>query len=163
VTPVYPLAKTAANVNMDSWNVHGRTKDLTLIGFGASDLDDYARDAAGEQGRVVHGDAEPEKGFYYRSDHFNFAKEGVPALNPDAGVDYIGKPPEYAEQVRKEWNEKRYHQPADVVLPDWDFSGTTEDLKVLFAVGYRVAQADKMPEWKPGNEFRAKREEMLKK
>jgi Zn-dependent M28 family amino/carboxypeptidase len=163
VTPIYPLAKTAANINMDSWNVHGRTKDLTLIGFGASDLDDYARDAAGEQGRVVHGDAEPEKGFYYRSDHFNFAKEGVPALNPDAGVDYIGKPPEYAEQVRKEWNEKRYHQPTDVALPSWDMAGTTEDLKVLFAVGYRVAQADKMPVWKPGNEFKAKRDEMLKK
>jgi len=163
VTPIYPLAKTVANINMDSWNVHGRTKDLTLIGFGASDLDDYARDAAAEQGRVVHGDAEPEKGFYYRSDHFNFAKQGVPALNPDAGVDYIGKPPEYAKQVRTEWNEKRYHQPTDVVLPDWDLSGTTEDLKVLFAVGYRVAQADKMPEWRPGNEFKAKREEMLRK
>ena len=83
MTPIYPLAKTVANINMDSWNVHGRTKDLTLIGYGASDLDDYARDAAAEQGRVVHGDAEPEKGFYYRSDHFNFAKQGVPALDPD--------------------------------------------------------------------------------
>src|SRR5262245_22873401 len=162
VTPIYPLAKTAANINMDSWNVHGRTRDLTLIGYGASDLDDYARDAAAEQGRTVHGDAEPEKGFYYRSDHFNFAKEGVPALNPDAGVDYIGKAKDYAKKTRDEWNEKRYHQPTDVVLPTWDFSGTTEDLKVLFAVGYRVAQADKMPEWKPGNEFRAKREAMLK-
>ena len=160
--PIYPLAKTVANINMDSWNVHGRTKDLTLVGFGASDLDDYARDAAGEQGRVVHADAEPEKGFYYRSDHFNFAKQGVPALDPDGGVDYIGKPPEYAKQQRDEWNANRYHTPKDVVLPDWDLTGTREDLMVLFAVGYRVAQADKMPEWKPGNEFRAKREEMLK-
>jgi Zn-dependent M28 family amino/carboxypeptidase len=163
VTPIYPLAKTLADINMDSWNVHGRTKDLTLIGYGASDLDDYARDAAGEQGRVVHGDAEPEKGFYYRSDHFNFAKQGVPALNPDSGVDYIGKPPEYAKQVRKEWNEKRYHTPLDVVLPEWDLTGTREDLTVLFAVGFRVAQADKYPEWKPGNEFKAKRDAMLKK
>src|SRR5438093_760106 len=163
VTPVYPLAKTLADINMDSWNVHGRTKDLTLIGYGASDLDDYARDAAGEQGRVVHGDAEPEKGFYYRSDHFNFAKQGVPALNPDSGVDYIGKPTDYARQVRAEWNEKRYHTPLDVVLPDWDLTGTREDLTVLFAVGYRVAQADKFPEWKPGNEFQAKRDAMLKK
>ena len=163
MTPVYPLAKTLADINMDSWNVHGRTRDLTLIGYGASDLDDYARDAAGEQGRVVHGDAEPEKGFYYRSDHFNFAKQGVPALNPDSGVDYIGKPPEYARQVRAEWNEKRYHTPLDVVLPDWDLTGTREDLTVLFAVGYRVAQADKFPEWKPGNEFQAKRDAMLKK
>jgi len=163
VQPVYPLAKTVADINMDSWNVHGRTKDLTLVGFGASDLDDYARDAAGEQGRVVHGDAEPEKGFYYRSDHFNFAKEGVPALDPDAGVDYIGKPPEYGKQMRDEWTSTRYHTPKDVVLPDWDLSGAREDLAVLFAVGYRVAQADKMPEWKPGNEFRAKREAMLRK
>jgi Zn-dependent M28 family amino/carboxypeptidase len=161
-TPVYPLAKTVADINMDSWNVHGRTRDLTLVGFGASDLDDYARDAAAEQGRVVHGDAEPEKGFYYRSDHFNFAKEGVPALDPDAGVDYIGKPPEYGKRVRDEWTEKRYHTPRDVVMPDWDLSGANEDLKVLLAVGYRVAQADKMPEWKPGNEFRAKRAAMLK-
>jgi Zn-dependent M28 family amino/carboxypeptidase len=162
VTPLYPLAKTVADINMDSWNTHGRTKDMTLVGFGASELDDYARDAAAEQGRVVHGDAEPEKGFYYRSDHFNFAKQGVPALDPDGGVDYIGKPPEYAAQVRKEWNEKRYHTPLDVVLPDWDLNGTREDLRVLFAVGQRVAQADKMPEWKAGNEFKAKRDAMLK-
>jgi Zn-dependent M28 family amino/carboxypeptidase len=161
--PIYPLAKTVADINMDSWNTHGRTKDMTLVGYGASELDDYARDAAAEQGRIVHGDAEPEKGFYYRSDHFNFAKQGVPALDPDGGVDYIGKPPEYAAQVRKEWNEKRYHTPLDVVMPDWDLNGTREDLRVLFAVGQRVAQADKMPEWKAGNEFKAKREEMLKR
>src|SRR5439155_11676909 len=163
VTPVYPLAKTVANINMDSWNVHGRTKDLTLVGFGASDLDDYARDAAAEQGRIVHADAEPEKGFFYRSDHFNFAKQGVPALDPEGGVDYIGKPPDFGVKVRDEWTTKRYHQPADIVTPDWDLSGTAEDLKLYFAVGYRVAEAAKMPEWKPGNEFRAKREDMLKK
>jgi Zn-dependent M28 family amino/carboxypeptidase len=163
VTPIYPLAKTLANINMDSWNVHGRTKDMTLTGYGASELDDYAAAAAAEQGRVVHGDAEPEKGFYYRSDHFNFAKEGVPALDPAAGVDYIGQPADYAKKVRDEWTEKRYHTPRDVVLPEWNLDGTREDLKVLFAVGYRVAQADKFPEWKPGNEFRAKREQMLKR
>ena len=163
VTPIHPLANTVADINMDSWNTHGRTRDLTLIGYGASELDDYARDAAAEQGRVVHGDAEPEKGFYYRSDHFNFAKQGVPALNTDSGVDFIGKPAEYAAQVRKEWNEKRYHTPLDVVLPDWDLNGTREDLRVLFAVGQRVAQADRFPEWKAGNEFKARRDAMLKK
>jgi len=162
-TPIHPLAKTLADINMDSWNVHGRTKDLTLVGYGASDLDDYARDAAAEQGRVVHGDTEPEKGFYYRSDHFNFAKEGVPALDPESGADYLGKPADYARKVREEWTEKRYHTPKDIVLPDWDLSGTNEDLRVFFAVGYRVAQAERFPEWKPGNEFRAKREAMLKK
>jgi len=162
VTPIYPLAKTVADINMDSWNTHGRTKDLTLVGFGASDLDDYARDAAAEQGRVVHGDAEPEKGFFYRSDHFNFAKQGVPALDPEGGVEYIGKPPDYGKQVRDEWTERRYHTPKDVVYPDWDLSGVNEDLKVYFAVGYRIAQADKIPEWKPGNEFKAKRDQMLR-
>jgi Zn-dependent M28 family amino/carboxypeptidase len=162
VAPVYPLARTLADVNMDSWNVHGRTKDLTLVGLGASDLDDYARAAAGEQGRVIRPDAEPEKGFYYRSDHFNFAKHGVPALDPDAGIDYIGKPAEYGKNVREEWTEQRYHKPADVVLPDWDLSGYAEDVQVYFAVGYRIAQADKYPEWKPGTEFRAIRDAMLK-
>jgi Zn-dependent M28 family amino/carboxypeptidase len=163
VTPVYPLAKTVADINMDSWNVHGRTKDLTLVGYGASDLDDYTRDAAAEQGRLVHPDAEPEKGFYYRSDHFNFAKQGVPALDPDGGIDYVGKPADYGQKMRDEWTEKRYHKPADVVMPDWDLNGTREDLKVYFTVGYRVAQADKAPEWKPGNEFKAKRDAMLRK
>src|SRR5262249_55461717 len=163
VTPLYPLAKTLANINMDSWNLHGRTKDMTLIGYGASDLDDYAAAAAGEQGRIVHGDAEPEKGFYYRSDHFNFAKQGVPALNPDSGAGFIGQPPDYFKKVRDDWNANRYHTPKDLVLPTWNLEGTREDLKVLFAVGYRVAQADKFPEWKPGNEFRAKREGMLGK
>ena len=162
VTPVYPLAKTVANINMDSWNVYGRTTDLTLVGYGASDLDDYVRDAAAEQGRLVHGDAEPEKGFFYRSDHFNFAKEGVPALDPEGGLSYIGKPADYGQKVRDEWTEKRYHKPADVVRADWDLSGMREDLKVYFAVGYRVAQAAKIPEWKPGNEFKAKRDAMLK-
>jgi Zn-dependent M28 family amino/carboxypeptidase len=163
VTPVYPLAKTVADINMDSWNTHGRTKDLTLVGYGASDLDDYTAGAAAEQGRMVHGDAEPEKGFYYRSDHFNFAKEGVPALDPDGGISYIGKPADYGQTVRDEWTEHRYHTPKDVVMPDWDLSGLREDLKVYFAVGYRVAQADRIPEWKAGNEFKAKRDAMLKK
>jgi Zn-dependent M28 family amino/carboxypeptidase len=131
--------------------------------LGASDLDDYVRDASAEQGRVVHGDAEPQKGFYYRSDHFNFAKQGVPALSPEGGVDYIGQPSEFGQKVRDEWTANRYHKPADVVLPTWDMSGAREDLKVYFAVGYRVAEADRFPEWKPGNEFKAKRDAMLKK
>ena len=162
VAPIYPIAKTLANINVDGMNVHGRTRDLTLVGLGASDLDDYARDAAGEQGRIIRPDPEPEKGFYYRSDHFNFAKPGVPALDPDEGVDFVGKPAEFGERVRGEWNERDYHQPSDIVRPDWDLSGAFEDLKVFFAVGYRVADADTMPAWKPGNEFKARRDEMLK-
>ena len=160
--PIYPLAKTLANINMDGLNVHGRTRDLTLIGLGASDLDDYTAAAAGEQGRTIRPDPEPEKGFYYRSDHFNFAKQGVPALDPDEGVDFIGKPPGYGQKVRDDYTEHRYHKPQDVVTPDWDLTGAREDLRVFFAVGYRVAQADRFPDWKPGNEFKAKRDAMLK-
>jgi Zn-dependent M28 family amino/carboxypeptidase len=163
VGPIYPLAKTVANINMDSWNTNGRTRDLTLVGLGASDLDDYVREAAAEQGRVVHGDAEPEKGFYYRSDHFSFARQGVPALSPEGGVDFIGKPAGYGRQAREDWTVHRYHKPADVVLPTWDLTGMREDLKVYFAVGDRVADADRFPEWKAGNEFKARRDEMLKK
>jgi Zn-dependent M28 family amino/carboxypeptidase len=162
VMPIYPLARTLADINIDGLNVHGRTKDIILVGLGASDLDDYVRAAAAEQGRIVKPDAEPEKGFYYRSDHFNFAKQGVPALDPDQGIDYVGKPADFGQKVRNDYTEHRYHSPSDVVLPDWDLSGAREDLRVLFAVGYRIAQAEKYPEWKPGNEFRAKREAMLK-
>jgi Zn-dependent M28 family amino/carboxypeptidase len=163
VTPVYPLAKTAAEINIDELNVYGLTKDLTLIGYGASDLDDYARTAAAEQERTVHGDAEPEKGYYYRSDHFNFAKMGVPALNPDSGVEFASRPGEYGRQVRDDWTTNRYHTPKDIVTSEWDLSGAAEDLKLLFAVGYRVAEAGKFPEWKPGNEFKAIRDSALGK
>ena len=162
VTPAYPLAKTVANVNVDGINQWGRTKDVTVIGMGASDLDDYLRDAAAEQGRELRPDPESEKGFYYRSDHFNFAKQGVPALYIDSGEEFIGKPPGYSKAKRDEYTGVDYHQPSDQVKPDWDLSGAVEDSHLLFLVGYRVANADKMPEWKPGNEFRATREKMLK-
>jgi Zn-dependent M28 family amino/carboxypeptidase len=162
VTPVFPLTKTLANINIDGVNQWGRTKDVTVIGMGASDLDDYLREAAAEQGRTLRPDPESEKGFYYRSDHFNFAKQGVPALYADTGVEFIGKSAEYSQQKRDEYTNKDYHQPSDEVKPDWDLSGAAEDADLLFAVGYRVANADRFPEWKPGNEFRAKREEMMK-
>jgi len=163
VTPVYPLAKTVANINVDGINQWGRTRDITVIGMGASDLDDYLRDAAREQGRELRPDPESEKGFYYRSDHFNFAKQGVPALYIDTGEEFIGKPAKYSQTKRDEYTEVDYHQPSDQVKPDWDLSGAVEDSQLLFLVGYRVASADKMPEWKPGNEFRATREKMLKR
>jgi len=164
VMPIYPLAKTLADINLDSWNPWGRTTDLAITGYGASELDDYVRNAAAEQGRTVHGEAEPEKGFYYRSDHFNFAKQGVPALDANDGVnEYIGKPADYGQKMRDDWTENRYHKPADMVLPTWDMTGIREDLKVYFAVGYRVAEADKYPEWRAGNEFKAKRDAMLQK
>jgi len=159
--PIYPLNKTLAVINMDVLNTAGPTKDLTVIGLGASDLDDYATAAAAEQGRKLRPDAEPEKGFYYRSDHFNFAKEGVPAFDPEAGVDFVGKPEGYGMQKRNEYTESRYHKPQDEILPDWDMSGAVEDLKLFLTMGYRIAEAQKFPEWKPGNEFRAIREKQM--
>ncbi len=160
--PLYPLNRTLANINVDdNLPLWGRTKDIVVIGLGASDLDDYLRDAAAEQGRVLVPDAEPEKGYYYRSDHFNFAKFGVPALDTDSGLEYIGKPPGFGKQKKDEYTNEDYHSPSDEVKPDWDLSGLGEQAKLLMAVGYRVAQADKFPEWKPGNEFRAVREKML--
>jgi Zn-dependent M28 family amino/carboxypeptidase len=155
--PIYPLQKTAAVINIDGVNQWGRTKDITVIGLGASDLDDYVRQAASEQGRTVRPDPEPEKGFYYRSDHFNFAKQGVPALDPDSGVEYVGKPADYGQKKRDEYTTRDYHAPSDQIKPDWDLSGAVEDDQLLFTVGYRVSNADKLPEWKPGNEFQRKK------
>ncbi len=162
-TPIYPLSKTLAVVNMDALNVWGRTKDITVVGLGASDLDDYAKGIAGEQGRVVKADPKPENGGYYRSDHFPFAKQGVPAINSGGGIDYVGKPANWGKEKAELFTANDYHKPSDIVRPDWDMSGTAQDLQYYWMIGYRVAQADKYPEWKPGNEFRATREAMMKK
>jgi len=163
VAPIYPLAKTLADINMDEINKWGPTKDLTVIGLGASELDDYAAQAAGEQGRTLRPDPEPEKGSYYRSDHFNFAKQGVPAFNPGVGVDFVGRPTGWGLQRLEEYTSTDYHNPSDEIRPDWDMRGGVDDLKLFLTIGYRVAQADKFPEWRPGNEFRATREAMLKR
>lgn len=160
--PLYPLAKTVANINIDGINQWGRTKDITVIGLGNSTLDDVLRAAAAEKGRVLRPDAEPEKGFYYRSDHFNFAKQGVPALDPEAGIDYIGKPEGYGLKKRDEYTENDYHKPSDEIKPDWDLSGGVEDVQLLYTVGFKVANTTKYPEWSPGTEFKATREAMLR-
>lgn len=160
--PLYPLNKTLADINMDGLNQWGKTSDFTIIGLGNSTLDDTAAEVLKEHGRTVTPDAEPEKGLFYRSDHFEFAKQGVPALDTDSGVNYIGKPAGYGMQKRNEYTEHDYHQVSDEVKPDWDLSGAVEDLRVLWEVGYRVAQNDKFPEWKPGTEFKAKRDAMMK-
>jgi len=161
--PLYPLAKTLAVINMDVLNATGRTRDLVVVGLGASELDDYARAAAAEQGRVLVPDAEPEKGFYYRSDHFNFAKQGVPAFDPESGVDVSGKPAGYGLQRREAYTANDYHKPSDEIKPDWDLSGAVDDLRLFLTMGYRVAQAERYPEWRAGNEFRATREAQLRR
>ena len=160
--PLYPLNKTAANINIDGINQWGKTTDYTVIGLGNSTLDDVLADVLKAEGRVVKPDAEPEKGFYYRSDHFEFAKQGVPALDIEAGIDFIGKPKAYGMQKRDEYTNNDYHKPSDEIKPDWDLSGAVDDTRVLFRVGDTVAQADVLPQWKPGNEFKAKRDSMMK-
>src|SRR5688500_13403433 len=161
VAPIYPLARTLANINIDMMNTWGPTKDITVIGLGNSELDDYARAAAAEQGRTLRPDAEPEKGFYYRSDHFNFAKQGVPAFYSDEGVDFIGKPADFGAQKRAEYTANDYHKPQDEIKPGWDMTGAAQDLQMLLAMGYRIGKAAKFPEWTAGNEFRAIREKSL--
>jgi Zn-dependent M28 family amino/carboxypeptidase len=163
-TPLYPLNKTLADINMDGFNQWGRTKDLSLVGVGQSTLEDDLEAALKAQGRVLIPEPEPQKGYYYRSDHFEFAKVGVPALYPGDDADqYIGKPEGYGKQKRDEYTEKDYHKVSDEIKPDWDLSGAVENLHLLFDVGYRVAQSDKWPEWKSGSEFKARRDAMLGK
>jgi Zn-dependent M28 family amino/carboxypeptidase len=160
--PLYPLKKTLADINMDVLNTWGKTKDITVVGLGNSTLDDTAAEVLKARDRVITPDPEPEKGHFYRSDHFEFAKQGVPAFDPDAGVDYVGKPPDYGRKKRDYYTANDYHKPSDEVKPDWDLSGAVEDLRVFFEIGYQVAQGEKYPEWRSGTEFKAKRDEMMK-
>jgi Zn-dependent M28 family amino/carboxypeptidase len=156
--PLYPLNKTLANINTDGVNQWGRTRDVTMVGDDNSTLIDLLRDTAQAQGRVVNPDPEPEKGFYYRSDHFEFARVGVPALYPDSGIDYIGKDATYSKTKRDEYTSRDYHKVTDEVKPDWDLSGAVEDMQLITIIGWRVANGDAFPEWKAGSEFKAKRD-----
>ena len=161
VTPLYPLAKTLADINIDGLNTGGRTRDVTVIGMGASEMDDYIRDAAQGQNRTLRPDPEPEKGYYYRSDHFNFAKQGVPALYVESGIEYLGQPADYGMKLKEKYVAEDYHKPSDEVKTDWNLDGAVDDLKLLLSVGYWVAEAKVFPAWRPGNEFRAAREKQL--
>lgn len=148
--PLYPLARTAANINLDyfsNWG-WGRTRDFSILGMGMSSLDDLVKDAVSRQGRVVTGDTDPVEGFYWRSDHVEFAMGGVPSLASSPGIDFVGKPAEYGDQKRAEYIRNDYHKPTDQVKPDWDLTGAVEDLQVLLEVGYRVAQTPARPAWR---------------
>ncbi|MEY2494394.1 MAG: hypothetical protein QOJ45_886 [Verrucomicrobiota bacterium] len=161
--PLYPIEKTLADINMDGLSVWGKTRDIEDISFGNSDLDDMLAAATVLHGRVMNPNSQPEKGSFYRADQFEFSKVGLPSLYTGAGKDVIGKPPEFGQQKKDEFIAKHYHQPSDQVDPAWDVSGGAEDLQLLFEVGYQVANGEKFPEWKPGTEFKAKRDEMIKK
>ncbi len=160
--PLHPLIQTLANINMDGLNTWGRTADVSVVGFGNSTLDDLTREIATRQNRIVLPESNPEKGGFYRSDHFEFAKVGVPALYLKGGMDFIGRPKGYGQSRADEFTERDYHKVSDEVKPDWDLSGAVEDLRLLFEVGDRVASDPRWPEWKPGTEFKARRDAMLK-
>jgi Zn-dependent M28 family amino/carboxypeptidase len=148
--PLYPLAKTAANINLDyfsNWG-WGKTKDFSVLGMGMSSLDDLVKDAVARQGRVVTGDTDPVEGFYWRSDHVEFAMGGVPSLASSPGVDFVGKPADFGDEKRREYIRNDYHKPTDQIKPDWDLTGAVEDLQVLLEVGYRVAQTPARPVWR---------------
>jgi Zn-dependent M28 family amino/carboxypeptidase len=148
--PLYPLAKTVANINLDyfsNWG-WGRTEDFSILGMGMSSLDDLVQEAVARQGRVVTGDTDPVEGFYWRSDHVEFAMGGVPSLASSPGIDFVDKPADYGEQKRSDYIRNDYHKPTDQVKADWDLRGAVEDLQVLLEVGYRVAQTPARPVWR---------------
>jgi Zn-dependent M28 family amino/carboxypeptidase len=161
--PLYPIEKTLADINMDVINLWGKTHDIVSVGLGNTTLDDILANSARTQDRTIGGDPEPEKGSFYRSDHFEFAKVGVPALNAKAGIDFIGKPSGYGKAKRDEYTKNDYHKLTDEVKPDWDLSGAVQDMQLLMDVGYQVAQGTRYPEWKPGTEFKTRREESLRR
>jgi Zn-dependent M28 family amino/carboxypeptidase len=157
--PVFPVATTVANINMDAMNANGMMKDLTVIGYGHSDLDDYAGEEAARQGRYILPDLEPEKGFYFRSDHFNFAKVGIPALYAKGRYHHWEKGLEYGKAKAAEYTAQRYHRPSDEYRPElWQLSGVALDAQLLFRIGLRLANESTFPEWKEGSEFKGVRE-----
>jgi Zn-dependent M28 family amino/carboxypeptidase len=159
--PTHRLDRTVAAINMDGLNTVGPMRDITVIGLGNSELDDYVIEAAAAHDRAVNPDPEPEKGFFYRSDHFNLAVQGVPALYTDSGIDHVDGGEEYGRRMREDYTANRYHKPSDEFDEDWDLTGAVDDLRLLFEVGYRLAQESSWPNWREGNEFRARRDEMM--
>jgi Zn-dependent M28 family amino/carboxypeptidase len=159
--PTFAPGKIAANINYDGGNYLGRTRDIIYIGFGKSSLDGIAQALVAKQGRTVGPDQFPDRGYFYRSDQFNFAKIGVPAMYFNAGTDFIGKPEGWGRKAKEDWEEHIYHQPSDEIDDTWVFDGMIEDATLGFQAGWVVAQADQMPAWNPGDEFEAARKKAL--
>ena len=159
--PVFGLEKTVALINMDGLNNYGPTEDIIVVGMGMSELDDYLDAAAATQGRSLTPDAESEKGYYYRSDQFSFAKRGVPGLYTDEGTVSREHGPEWMMERKAAYTAERYHKPADEYSEDWDLRGAVEDLQLFFLVGDRLANGTEFPNWREGSEFRAIRDSTL--
>jgi Zn-dependent M28 family amino/carboxypeptidase len=158
--PVAP-GYLAANINIDGVNIFGKTKDIAIVGMGKSSMDKVVQELAAWQGRVVKGDQFPDKGFFYRSDQFNFAKIGIPATYCDPGSDVIGKPEGWGKAEGEKWEATKYHQPSDEYDDSWNLEGAVADAQLMFLVGSKVANAEAMPSWAPGDEFEAARQKAL--
>jgi len=156
--PVFPVDKTVADINMDMMGLAGKTKDIVIYGFGQSDLEDYAAVSAKKQGRVTVKDPKPSTGLYYRSDHFNLAKVGIPSLFTGSGVDNLEHGKAWGQQQADDFFKSRYHSPQDNFDPKADVSGMVEDVRLLFDLGFRLSNETTFPKWKEGSEFKAARE-----
>ena len=156
--PIYPLERTAAVINMDALSAGGPTRDVAVIGFGSSELEEYLSDAAEAQDRVLKPEPTPEKGYFYRSDQFNFAKKGVPALYTKLGIDDREHGAEWGKQQQDDFIAQRYHKPGDQYDASMDFRGSVQDLELFFAVGHRLSHEKGWPNWLGDNEFRATRD-----
>ena len=161
--PTFPLDKIAGVINVDAMSVNGRARDVTVTGYGSSELEDMLKPLAAAQGRTLHAESSVQSGFYFRSDHFNFAKAGVPALYTDGGEDLREGGMQAGKQAAEAYGRDRYHGPGDEYDPaTWKLDGTIEDLELLHGVGQQLAGGDAWPNWYQGNPFKAKRDAMLK-
>jgi Zn-dependent M28 family amino/carboxypeptidase len=159
--PTIPAGRLAANLNYDSGNIWGRTRDVTFVGMGKSSLDAIVRDAAARQKRTVKPDQFPDRGFFYRSDQFSFAQIGVPAVFLGTGTDFVGRSEGWGKQQIEAYEEHHYHQPSDELQPSWQLDGMVEDAQLGFLIGLEVANGKELPRWVPGDEFEAARKAAL--
>nr|WP_241695843.1 M28 family metallopeptidase [Sphingomonas ursincola] len=156
--PVYPLSQTAGGINMDAFLMAGKARNVTVIGKGKSQLDDFLAVALKKEGRVAEADAMPQNGYYYRSDHFSLAKQGVPMLYIDGGDDLVNGGKAAGEAAGKDYTVNRYHGPKDEYNPNWDWSGVIDDLSLYYSIGRSLAMSKDWPNWVEGDEFRAIRD-----
>ncbi|MDP1829893.1 MAG: M20/M25/M40 family metallo-hydrolase [Archangium sp.] len=159
--PPVPPGRMAANLNLDGLNIWGRTRDVSVIGLGKSSLDGLIVALAMQQGRTVKPDALSDRGFFYRSDQFNFAKVGVPSAYFSSGQDFIGRPETWGREQREKWEATHYHQPSDELTDTWDLSGAVEDVRLFLELGLSVANAPTAPTWTKGDEFESARKRAL--
>ena len=156
--PVYPLARTAGGVNMDGLNIFGPTRDVTIVGGGKSELEAFLARAVKDEGRVIVPEATPEKGSFYRSDHFSFAKLGVPMVYADSGEDMVNGGVAAGHAAAEDYVTNRYHKPQDEYDPSWNWAGAVQDLQIYYRIGRELANSDLWPNWYPSAEFRAIRD-----